>query len=55
MVMLCEAAFGLVRGREIQQLVEDSTGEACPCKQGRPCPLGAKYAENDRVLIVAQR
>ena len=35
----CKALFGDVRGSEIVELVEATTGEACPCKQGRPCPL----------------
>lgn len=31
--------MGLIRGREIQDLIERSTGELCPCKVGRGCPL----------------
>jgi len=38
-VLACKAMFGEVRGAEIVDLVERTTGEACPCKQGRVCPL----------------
>lgn len=39
-MMQCEWLFGEKRGGEIQTLVESSTGEPCPCKQGLGCPLG---------------
>lgn len=35
----CEALFGLKRGGQIIAAVEQDTGELCPCKQGRACPL----------------
>jgi hypothetical protein len=35
----CTKIFGQVRGAEIVELVERTTGQPCPCKQGRPCPL----------------
>lgn len=35
----CEVAMGLIRGREIQELVEESTGRPCPCRLGHACPL----------------
>lgn len=36
----CERLFGETRGQQIQALVEEATGELCPCKAGRSCPLG---------------
>lgn len=38
-MMRCEELFGAERGREIQELVEASIGEPCPCITGRACPL----------------
>jgi hypothetical protein len=35
----CESLFGAVRGEEIHELVEEATAQACPCFQGRPCPI----------------
>ena len=35
----CEALFGLERGAQIVAAVEQDTGDVCPCKQGRVCPL----------------
>lgn len=32
--------MGLLQGMHIQQLVEAATGEPCPCKVGKGCPLG---------------
>lgn len=37
--LACKEMFGEVRGSEIIELVERTTGEACPCKQGFVCPL----------------
>lgn len=37
--MECKRVFGEVRGSEIVDLMERTTGELCPCKQGAPCPL----------------
>lgn len=47
----CQAMFGLERGNQIQALVEDATGEDCPCIQGRTCPL-AKPEPVPRMLAV---
>lgn len=36
----CEELFGQIRGEEVQELVQRTTGAAaCPCKEGRVCPL----------------
>jgi len=35
----CEVLFDEERGLAVQELVEAATGEPCPCKQGRACPL----------------
>lgn len=35
----CKKMFGEVRGAEIVELIERTTGEDCPCKQGRACPI----------------
>lgn len=35
----CKTMFGEARGSEIIELVERTTGELCPCKAGRACPL----------------
>jgi hypothetical protein len=37
--LLCVKMFGSVRGAEVQELVERTTGEPCPCVAGRVCPL----------------
>jgi hypothetical protein len=39
MLLVCEAIYGVERGIEVRAMVEGATGEACPCRQGRPCPL----------------
>lgn len=39
MVYECERIFGAVRGQEICLMVEDSTGDVCPCSTGGRCPL----------------
>lgn len=48
---ICESKFGLVRGREIQQLIQDATGQNCPCVEGRPCPLGRRTKDAERIII----
>ena len=35
----CEILFGDEQGAKMQELVERVTGEPCPCKQGKGCPL----------------
>lgn len=35
----CAQMFGAVRGQEICDMVEDATGEPCPCMTGGKCPL----------------
>lgn len=35
----CKEKFGEVRGSEVIALIERTTGELCPCKAGRACPL----------------
>lgn len=35
----CEALFYPERARQMQELIETSTGQLCPCKQGMGCPL----------------
>lgn len=35
----CVRIFGAVQGSEIIELIERTTGEPCPCRQGRQCPL----------------
>ncbi len=37
----CVQVFGLVVGAEVQDFVERTTGQPCPCRQGRQCPLVA--------------
>lgn len=39
MLLTCEAIYGIERGARMLNIIEQSTGEACPCKQGAPCPL----------------
>lgn len=55
MALPCKARFGEVRGREIQVLVEESTGDICPCKQGQPCPLLVRRTKDAGLLIPHQR
>ena len=35
----CEQEWSMKKATEVRELIEDLTGEACPCDQGRPCPL----------------
>lgn len=35
----CEVLFSKERSDALQKLIEGATGELCPCKQGRGCPL----------------
>lgn len=44
----CERLFGADRGTQVQELVELATGELCPCKQGRACPLASNEASRQR-------
>lgn len=39
MLLTCEAIFGNERGGQLRKCIEDSTGEVCPCRQGKSCPL----------------
>ena len=39
--LACKIMFGEVRGSEIIELMERTTGKPCPCKQGGTCPLQA--------------
>lgn len=39
MLLTCQAIYGRERGGELVALIEDATGELCPCKEGRTCPL----------------
>lgn len=35
----CEILFTEDRAEAVQELIEGATGEPCPCKQGKVCPL----------------
>lgn len=35
----CEILWGPEDAARVRQLVEEATGEDCPCLQGRVCPL----------------
>lgn len=35
----CEYVWAPVRAQQVSELVEKSTGQPCPCKQGKPCPF----------------
>lgn len=48
----CEVAMGLIRGREIQELVTEATGQTCPCRLGEPCPLLPYAGVEDPALKV---
>ena len=39
MALGCEILFTKEQGRAMRSLIERTTGEACPCRQGKPCPL----------------
>lgn len=45
----CQELFGIQRGQEVHELVEQSTGAPCPCLSGKSCPLVAA-APTDLVL-----
>ena len=53
--MECERAMGLVRGREIRELVEAATGDVCPCRKGQICPLLPGTARAEGVRLPEQR
>lgn len=38
-MLTCQAIYGSQRGEELSAFIEVVTGAACPCKQGRVCPL----------------
>ena len=35
----CVTLFGRERGADVNRMIEEATGEPCPCKQGGRCPL----------------
>lgn len=35
----CQMLFGTERAVDVQRMVEEATGEMCPCLAGRECPL----------------
>jgi len=35
----CEVLFGAKRAQDMQDMIERATGDVCPCKRGRVCPL----------------
>lgn len=37
--MPCRLVFGREKASAIHALIERTTGEPCPCAQGRACPL----------------
>lgn len=39
MMKRCEIKMGLMRGREIQDMIEAAINAPCPCKIGNRCPL----------------
>ncbi len=36
---LCEVLFTVEQADAVQRLVQDGTGQPCPCTAGRACPL----------------
>ena len=34
----CETLFGITRGAQLRAMIEEATGQTCPCTDGR-CPL----------------
>jgi hypothetical protein len=48
MLLACEAIFGRERGAKIIARVEEATGQACPCKQGLPCPIAPPMVPTQR-------
>lgn len=39
MLLTCHTIFGVQRGDELLELIEETTGQPCPCRRGQPCPL----------------
>jgi hypothetical protein len=39
MALGCEILFSKEQGKAMRSLIERTTGEVCPCRQGKPCPL----------------
>jgi hypothetical protein len=35
----CELLFSVEKAEQVQRMVEEATGEQCPCKRSAPCPL----------------
>lgn len=52
-VLPCQLMFGVERGEQIRGLIEDATGEACPCMRGLRCVLLRPQEENARVIPFA--
>lgn len=48
----CERQFGLTRGTQIRESIEQATGEPCPCDQGLICPLRRLLAEPPAVAML---
>lgn len=54
----CEILFTEEQGRKMMDMIERVTGEACPCKQGKTCPLlpdtNRRHREPVRLLLQSQ-
>lgn len=35
----CEVVWDVETADRVEELVEESTGEPCPCRQGKTCPF----------------
>ena len=54
MLLTCQAIYGIERGDELSAFIEQATGEPCPCRQGRACPMmPADVGEQERPGPVA--
>lgn len=54
-MLACEAIYGARQAQNIQELVVFATGEACPCQQGKGCPLLDKDGCNPLLEVVPRR
>lgn len=53
-MQVCEVIYGCERGAALQSFLESAMGQACPCKQGNPCPLMPKQrVDGDAAPVMA--
>lgn len=49
--LFCRARLGAERGDKVIALIEETTGQLCPCKQGQVCPLSPAAIETPPLVV----